>query len=328
MRDSTLDIAKGLGIFCVVLGHLTVFKSHVYVTIYHFHMPLFFFISGMFFKETTLKECITKKSQRLLLPYIFYWISSRIVGYFTTGITIHKWSMADLNVNPLSGGVLWFLISLWTIHIICTLGYKIGNAKWLMYSVLFGIGLVMGYKVIRLPFYLSQTMLMLPFFLIGLWFYRYPLINGSSCYEYLKSKCITSQIFLLSLIVFFTPCDFLDINGPVIPNPVQYILTPLSGIVLVLMTSKQFASFWKKIKMDKVGKNSIQILGVHATFIPIIWCVTIPTMRRLLLLVDVSLSGESIKNLITLQIVLAVCLTYLSHYFGLVLTRLFPRILK
>lgn len=328
MRDSTIDIAKGLGIFCVVLGHLTVFKSPLYVAIYHFHMPLFFFISGMFFKETTLKTCITKKSQRLLLPYVFYWMFSHIVNYLWNGLVAHNWDATNLNFNPLSGGVLWFLISLWTIHIICTLGYKIGNAKWLMYSVLLGIGLVMGHKVIRLPFYLSQTMLMLPFFLMGLCFYHSPLINGSSCYEYLKSKSITSLIFLLSLIVFFIPCDFLDINGPVIPNPVQYILTPLSGIVLVLMTSRQFASFLKKIKMDRIGKNSIQILGIHAQFIPIIWFVTIPAMRSLLTLVDVSLSGESIKNLIMLQIVLAICLTYLSHYFGLVLTRLLPQILK
>lgn len=225
---------------------------------------------GMFFKYTTLKECLVKKGQRLLLPYLFYWVFSRIVDYFGNGLVTHNWNVTDLDFDLLSGGALWFLISLWTIHVICTLGCKIGQAKWLMYSILFGIGLVMGYKEIRLPFYLSQTMLMLPFFLIGLWFYRSPLIKGSSCYEYLKLKSIISWEFLLSLIVFFIPCGFLDINGPVIPNPLQYILTPLSGIMIVLIVSKRFAVLLEKIKMDKVGRNSMQVLGVHAPFVPII----------------------------------------------------------
>lgn len=328
MRDSTLDIAKGLGIFLVVLGHLTTFKSPLYVGIYHFHMPLFFFISGMFFKYTTLKECIVKKGKRLLLPYLFYWVFSRIVDYFGNGLVTHNWNVKDLDFNLLFGGVLWFLISLWTIHVICTLGCKIGQAKWLMYSILFGIGLVMGYKEIRLPFYLSQTMLMLPFFLIGLWFYRSPLIKGSSCYEYLKLKSIISWEFLLSLIVFFIPCGFLDINGPVIPNPLQYILTPLSGIMIVLIVSRQFAVLLEKIKMDKVGRNSMQVLGVHAPFVPIIWFIAIPVTMRLLALANICISGESTKSLIVLQMVLAVCLTYFSHYFGLVLIRIFPQILK
>lgn len=43
MRDSTIDIAKGIGIFLVVLGHFTVFASPLYHYIYLFHMPLFFF---------------------------------------------------------------------------------------------------------------------------------------------------------------------------------------------------------------------------------------------------------------------------------------------
>ena len=61
MRDSTIDIAKGIGIFLVVLGHFTVFASPLYHYIYLFHMPLFFFISGMFAKPTSIKNCLTQR---------------------------------------------------------------------------------------------------------------------------------------------------------------------------------------------------------------------------------------------------------------------------
>ena len=46
-RDITIDIAKGIGIFLVVLGHVPI-PMWLVTPIYMFHMPLFFFLSGMF----------------------------------------------------------------------------------------------------------------------------------------------------------------------------------------------------------------------------------------------------------------------------------------
>lgn len=42
------NIVKGIGIFCVILGH-TCFPAQFYV--YLFHLPLFFFVSGYFYRE-------------------------------------------------------------------------------------------------------------------------------------------------------------------------------------------------------------------------------------------------------------------------------------
>ena len=63
-RDNILDVAKGIGIILVILAHIT--QSKVKTFIYIFHMPLFFFISGMalyysykeeiFFKDYIKKE--------------------------------------------------------------------------------------------------------------------------------------------------------------------------------------------------------------------------------------------------------------------------------
>lgn len=46
-RDSVIDIAKGIGIFLVVFGHVPL-PMDLITPIYLFHMPLFFFLSGMF----------------------------------------------------------------------------------------------------------------------------------------------------------------------------------------------------------------------------------------------------------------------------------------
>ena len=47
-RKKYIDILKGIGIFYVILGHVT-HTSFLFRYIYSFHMPLFFFISGMLF---------------------------------------------------------------------------------------------------------------------------------------------------------------------------------------------------------------------------------------------------------------------------------------
>ena len=53
-----IDALRGIGIFLVVLGH-TFWKGHN--VIYAFHMPLFFFISGILFKTGGEKNILIKR---------------------------------------------------------------------------------------------------------------------------------------------------------------------------------------------------------------------------------------------------------------------------
>lgn len=53
-RNISLDIAKGIGIILVVIGHTmspimsgNVVMENVYKILYVFHMPLFFLLSGL-----------------------------------------------------------------------------------------------------------------------------------------------------------------------------------------------------------------------------------------------------------------------------------------
>src|ERR1044071_3831642 len=73
-RIGYLDIARGIGILLVVLGHndfevISVFARQV---IYSFHIPLFFFLSG-YFINTSLPffDFFKKRFNSLLKPYFF-----------------------------------------------------------------------------------------------------------------------------------------------------------------------------------------------------------------------------------------------------------------
>ena len=75
-RNSIIDIAKGIGIALVILGHITD-NSDCKQLIYMFHMPLFFFISGISFKysytkDSSFKKFFRKKIKSIMIPYFIF----------------------------------------------------------------------------------------------------------------------------------------------------------------------------------------------------------------------------------------------------------------
>lgn len=67
-RLPEFDIAKGIAIICVILGHLGVWN--ITRVVYTFHMPIFFLISGYFLScRKDLIAFIRTKVRQLLVPY-------------------------------------------------------------------------------------------------------------------------------------------------------------------------------------------------------------------------------------------------------------------
>lgn len=72
-RIEAIDIGKGIGILLVILGHMTDEASMLHSFIYSFHMPLFFFLSGMVITDDKLllSNAISKQ-KRLMVSYFLY----------------------------------------------------------------------------------------------------------------------------------------------------------------------------------------------------------------------------------------------------------------
>lgn len=74
VRLDYIDIAKGIGILAVVWAHILV-KGVSHEIIYAFHMPLFFFLSGMLFRPDKYENFfsfVKAKTKRLIIPYLVY----------------------------------------------------------------------------------------------------------------------------------------------------------------------------------------------------------------------------------------------------------------
>ncbi|MEI6110047.1 MAG: acyltransferase family protein [Cyanobium sp. ELA712] len=74
LRDTSLDVAKGIGIMLVVIGHSQIVMAEwkdVSRMIFSFHMPLFFFLSGMFIRsQHSLHRITTSRLDGLIKPYL------------------------------------------------------------------------------------------------------------------------------------------------------------------------------------------------------------------------------------------------------------------
>ncbi|VVD27227.1 acyltransferase family protein [Paraburkholderia dioscoreae] len=76
-RDKTVDVLRGLGIITVVAGHAWSGTGLPPFSPYSFHMPLFFFLSGLFFREERIEAPIAfvlKNARTLLLPTTIFFL--------------------------------------------------------------------------------------------------------------------------------------------------------------------------------------------------------------------------------------------------------------
>lgn len=68
-RIEWIYVAKMFGLLLVTLGHgLT--TPVIRDFIYSFHMPLFFILSGILYKERTAKENLMLQLKRIIVPYL------------------------------------------------------------------------------------------------------------------------------------------------------------------------------------------------------------------------------------------------------------------
>lgn len=166
-----MNILKSLAIISVVLGHCGFPYASV---IYSYHMALFFFINGYFFKEEYVckpKKFLMKKIRSLYVPFIVYEFIFIILRNALISIKVYN----ETQINPISNfmgylgafknavifrytgdlmlGTFWFLTVLFFVNILFLIiklvwkKVKIQN-KYIQFSIIFMV-YILGFYLLK-----------------------------------------------------------------------------------------------------------------------------------------------------------------------------------
>lgn len=277
-RITAIDIAKGIGILLVVLGHqIDYFHAPMpgaYPYIYLFHVPLFFFLSGMFFREQEgLWTCFRKKFMRLFVPYLL----ANIFFFFVEMVRVWNLGAAydgDLGWRDLwlACAGLWPVLSMlsrptWFILVLfrITLIYKLiqmlaGGRKWIMAVLCAAIGIA---GAIWAPgeYMLGQTMVALPFLCLGH-------VCGAEMVEHKKIFSLPISVIgillALPLLYLISLHQQTNIAVNVYDHPALMYAGALLGILAVLWLSKLIERLPNTTKLlSFVGRYTLSILIWH-----------------------------------------------------------------
>ncbi len=286
-RIEYLDIAKGIGILLVVLGHndFEVISLFVQRLIYSFHMPLFFFLSGYFLNTAVpFFDFFKKRFNSLLKPFLF----TIFLIYFTS-VSFEKMGFntaIQRTVKSLYGSgyyldwvQLWFLPHLFAVSLYAflfiTLVSRLRN-RWLVWGILLAtlaIALpflsafypfpvsILGkdYELWGLPFSLDLVLVTGFFFILG---HEVRQVTTEKTFDNRLILATTGGIVLLLNILFPYEIDFnIRLYELFLVNTTEAIL----GILFVLALARQIelrtsrlASFLKYL-----GNISLIILLFH-----------------------------------------------------------------
>lgn len=293
MFKAYLDHARAIGAYLVILGHLIPRGMFERQLIYAFHMPLFFFISGMLHKENGSWN-IKKYVKTLIIPCFFYvfflWSLSGILWFLDVWDFGQRYGMEKpdtllgtywitLKQNVLwlfydtksSSGPCWFLISLFTCKLLMNVYSQIkANRAVILLITLVGF---VAFSINHVRFlFLQSTFMALPLFFLGYYFrqidYIFSFGNKWSCIFY----SILFFVIMMFVSIYNGNVSMLGVkfgtHSKCISIPLFYI-AGLSGTLSVLFFSSGINKFANISRI--VAKSLITILGFQLFLVYFCW---------------------------------------------------------
>lgn len=266
-RIEYIDIAKGLGMILVVVGHCINGKTFPGTWIWSFHMPLFFILSGLCFSENkylTFISFLKKRIKTLLLPCFYF---SLLVTTLTF-ILLNKTAYHELIRNL--PGALWFVLILFFTEILYYHILQHTSKKYILRIIelisLLLLGLWLCKKEIILPFSLST--IPIASFYYGIGHSSKTLINQITTIHSTELKISTSFLLLiLPAIVTYHSNKSINMSSNYFPQPeLLYLIISLSGSIGMILFSTLNWNYIKKIILY-IGRNTLIILSLHMFFI-------------------------------------------------------------
>lgn len=279
-RIEFIDCAKGICIILVVYHHAVSYVGtslpfdHI---LQCFRMPLYFMLSGLFFKPyNNYIEFLVKKLNRLLIPFLFFFcFTSILLPFILTGGTINIRVIAKtLIIEDFFNLPIWFLLCLFNTNLlyyaIIYLFKRYNYKSFYVGMTCVGLGFVsymLGNNGINLPFYIDTSIASLPFFFCGHLLKRFFLFMSGQALDRLRLINLSLLItIMLVLYVYAKPINF-ESNNYSDTSFLLFCICGVLGTILVFMLSKILYMLPIMHYINYLGKYSIITLCTHILFV-------------------------------------------------------------
>ena len=275
-RIAWIDIAKGICMISVVLGHM----GNQYLNIvYAFHLTTFFLLTGYTLKKRELTSgYLANKFSRLMVPYF---LTCACVTVMDVINAIIQHNVSTINITQIlykdilrsffaSGtytnfgnvqvggmiGAIWFLPAMFFALVFTQLilnkldGWR---ERTVAGVVIAGIGSITA-PFLWLPFSIQAGMLAVPFILFGMWMREKDLLEK-----------LNFKHFIAFAFIYLIGCltGYAQVFWMVTCTMKDYILTPAISICACLLVIGLSKKIGKSRLLEFVGENSIIFLCVH-----------------------------------------------------------------
>ncbi len=274
-RIEWIDVAKGITILTMIVGHSLDFYALSRAIIFSFHMPLFFILSGYTFKSATSGRMLIQQGKkdffRLIVPVVICSFSftfyKYIIGEHTLENLVHLlysnmcglyWS-TGYSPEHTSIGILWFLVSLYLARQFVNLihlGFKT-EKNWVIVFAVGLLGLFFAQENLIFPLGLETVPISMMFIQIGI-------LARQKCQEIKK---YTTIIFCLSVVVWAC-CIYngvyLEMAARTYPFGIVSVVEAVAGAFIVCVISSALCANLAIKKIGAfLGKNTIIVFYVH-----------------------------------------------------------------
>jgi len=313
-RVAYLDIAKGIGILLVLIGHLS--NNYILLNfIYVFHMPLFFYIAGVFNKNDTFKLTLLKNKKFVTLYFSvgigYILLYSLLKGELQYESFVHLVSTTPKEIYSIVWfGPLWFLLSFFIVKIFNNIIFiKSLIFSLIIFVISYYINLDYRDIMLSIPFCVGPALMLLIYYNIG------KFNNIIIRYYSEKSLLILIVIFIFTMFVTIVINDGMEnklVNYhhmQISFNPFFGLMLGITGVIVTLYLSKFIQNSTKIISniLSYFGRNSLFIFIIHLLLFFI-------SKRIILKLFENNLNEIILKILIfTLTLVISSLLITLNH---------------
>ncbi len=257
----------------VIYGHTIDDRQYRYL-IYAFHMPFFFFLSGMLFHPAPFRHFLKRSTQTLLIPYLFLAAATYGIGHFTDsnpltwarfwgdfwGVIYGSGANGGLGYNI----ILWFLPCLFVTRM---LYYGIQNyAKttpfiitWLFFFSGLGFAYTRLFPDSHLPFGLETAFTAVVFFGAGAL-----LMEQQKLTSWIQSH--RWQLLLVSIPLWLIAAQLnfqwfgnqIDMRIGHLNNYALFYIGALAGILMTVILSMLINA---NRVLEYIGKHTLALLG-------------------------------------------------------------------